>query len=191
MAQITQGVRFVYAGSGSSAPQPTQFNSFNKRANAPQFSATSTYNVGDVVQYSSNAYRCKNAITTAGAWNSSDWDYISADNLCIKDFPDMDNPEKDQIEVTTLCDDIHKYIDGLDNLPEELSFTCNYDPDFWYLLNLPRYRDTEYWWGIKIGDSGRVWYWKGTLRPVLVGAGVGDVLEMRIVCKPKRLIETA
>lgn len=40
---------------------------------APAFSTTSTYAVGDEVSYEGNNYRCKTAIETAGAWDSSKW----------------------------------------------------------------------------------------------------------------------
>lgn len=112
--------------------------------------------------------------------------------LCIKDFPDLDNGQPDQIEITTLCDDIHKFIDGLDNLPEEISFTCNYDAD---LYDVVAALDDEAWWGVQIGGGDDsegtypIWAFKATARMVLVGAGVGDVLEMRLVLTPKSSIE--
>lgn len=40
---------------------------------APEFSATSTYAVGDFCIYKDVLYRCTTAITTAGAWNSNKW----------------------------------------------------------------------------------------------------------------------
>ena len=112
--------------------------------------------------------------------------------LCIKDFPDLDNADKDQIEVTTLCDDAHKNIDGLENLPDELSFTCNYDEDLYGVL---AGYTAEAWWGVQIGggdDSAGtyvIFELKATARMVLVGGGVGDALEMRLVLKPKSTIE--
>lgn len=44
---------------------------------ATEFSATSTYAVGDVVEYQSKIYQCKTAISTASAWDASKWDKIS------------------------------------------------------------------------------------------------------------------
>lgn len=38
------------------------------------FSTTKTYAVGDYVVHDLKLYRCKTAITSAGAWNSSKWD---------------------------------------------------------------------------------------------------------------------
>ena len=112
--------------------------------------------------------------------------------LCIKDFPDMDNAQKDQIEITTLCDSVHKYMDGLDNLPDELTFTCNYDAD---LYDVVAGYTAEAWWCVQIGggdDSAgtyNIWKFKATARMILVGGGVGDVLEMRVALTPKSIIE--
>jgi len=41
------------------------------------FSTSSTYAIGDVVVHDNKFYRCKTAITTAGAWDSSKWDEIN------------------------------------------------------------------------------------------------------------------
>lgn len=40
---------------------------------APAFSATATYAVGDYVTYESKTYKCTTAVSTAGAWDASDW----------------------------------------------------------------------------------------------------------------------
>lgn len=112
--------------------------------------------------------------------------------ICIKDFPDLDNAQKDQVETTTLCDSGHKNIDGLGNLPEELSFTANYDSSDWAIvLGLITTDNGEGYWGVRIGNSGKKFLFKATARLVLVGAGVGDVLEMRIVLTPKSAITVA
>lgn len=109
--------------------------------------------------------------------------------ICIKDFPDIDNSQADQVEATTLCDSEHKNIDGLGNLPEELSFTANYDETDWGTVkSLITTDDGEGFWGVRIGNSGKKWLFKATARLVLVGGGVGDVLEMRIILTPKSAI---
>lgn len=41
---------------------------------ASNFSTSSTYAVGDYVLYNHTLYRCKTAISTAGAWDASKWD---------------------------------------------------------------------------------------------------------------------
>ena len=40
---------------------------------APAFSTTSTYAVGDYVTYNNKVYKCTTAVSTAGAWDASDW----------------------------------------------------------------------------------------------------------------------
>ena len=40
---------------------------------APEFSASSTYAIGDVVTHESQRWRCTTAVSTAGAWNPSNW----------------------------------------------------------------------------------------------------------------------
>lgn len=41
--------------------------------NTPDFSTSSTYQVGDYVMYQGKLYKCTTAITTSGAWDSSKW----------------------------------------------------------------------------------------------------------------------
>lgn len=109
--------------------------------------------------------------------------------ICIKDFPDIDNAQKDQVEVTTLCDSEHKNIDGLENLPDELTFTANYDSTDWATVEGLITTDAgEGYWGVRIGNAGKKWLFKATARLILVGGGVGDVLEMRVALTPKSQI---
>ena len=46
---------------------------------APNFSTSGTYGVGDHVIYGDNLYRCKSAISSAGAWDSTKWDQVTVD----------------------------------------------------------------------------------------------------------------
>lgn len=41
--------------------------------NTPDFSTSSTYQVGDYVMYQGKLYKCTTAITTGGAWDSTKW----------------------------------------------------------------------------------------------------------------------
>ena len=50
----------------------------------------------------------------------------NVETLCINEYPDLGNEQPDQVEITTLCDDTHQFMDGLKNIPEELAFPCNY-----------------------------------------------------------------
>lgn len=66
--------------------------------------------------------------------------FINSRVVCIKDFPDIDpRGEIDQIEVTTLCDEYHQYIDGLKNYPDALEFTANYDESAFEACNYSDY----------------------------------------------------
>ncbi len=44
--------------------------------NLNEFSATKTYPVGHIVTYQNQLYRCTTAITTAGAWNATNWTLV-------------------------------------------------------------------------------------------------------------------
>ena len=48
---------------------------------APVFSTTKTYAVGEHVLYNGEVYRCKTAVTNAGAWVANNWvkAYLSSD----------------------------------------------------------------------------------------------------------------
>lgn len=48
---------------------------------ASTFSTSSTYAVGDYVLYNHTLYRCKTAISTAGAWDSSKWDATKTQDI--------------------------------------------------------------------------------------------------------------
>lgn len=54
-----------------------------KPNNAPAFSSSSKYGVGDIVSYNSDVYYCKTAITTPKSWNASDWE-LWGDNKAIR-----------------------------------------------------------------------------------------------------------
>ena len=128
-----------------------------------------------------------------GTGSTASWDFVKKalgtepetyENLCIKDFPDLGNAQPDQVETTTLCDTEHQNIDGLGNVPDELSFTANFDDDFYDII---AGYSAEAHWGIQVGtgSGSPQWVFKATARIELVGAGVGDALEMRIVLTPK------
>ena len=112
----------------------------------------------------------------------------AGNNVCIKDFPDLTNGDKDQVETTTLCDTAHQYIEGLENLPEELEFTANFDNVAYDYINSLTSEDGYY--GIQLGTAtgNPRWLVKGHIRAELKGAGVGDVLEMVIKIRPTSTI---
>lgn len=56
---------------------------------AVTFSASSTYKVGDYVLYNHTLYRCKTAITTAGAWDASKWDAAKTQDIFTGSAPGL------------------------------------------------------------------------------------------------------
>lgn len=112
---------------------------------------------------------------------------------CIKSFPDLDEKvEPDQVEVTTMCDAYHEYIDGLKNRGDDLEFTANYikaDYD-----KVSGYGDTKKQLALYFntgdnfdGDNGK-FYFGGIVSPRVNGAGVGDPVEMTIRVKLKEAV---
>ena len=114
---------------------------------------------------------------------------------CIKSFPDIDphgNP--DQVEITDLCDEYHKNMDGLKNYADDLEFTANYDEAKFNTLNgigstlkavdvlLCNSASDE------TGANGKFSISSAEIAVRLNGGGVGDVLEMRIALTPKSTI---
>lgn len=117
---------------------------------------------------------------------------IDSTIYCIKDFPEIDpSGNFDQIEVTDLCDSHHETINGLKNYADELTFTANYDETKFGTLSAigttqkavdillcESSTDTT-------GKNGKFSMTAAEISVRLVGAGVGDALEMAIVVKPK------
>jgi len=121
---------------------------------------------------------------------------IDSTVYCIKSFPDIDphgNP--DQVEVTTLCDEYHKNIDGFKNYADDLEFTANYDEAIFNTLN--GYGSTLKAVDVLLcsssadttGANGKFSISSAEIAVRLSGAGVGDALEMVIVVKPKSAIQ--
>lgn len=122
---------------------------------------------------------------------------LKIDNVvyCIKSFPDIDphgNP--DQLEITDLCSEFHEYKDGLKNYADDLEFPANYDEAKFQTLNaigttrkavdvlLCNGKDDE------TGANGKFSMTEAEIAVRLNGGGVGDVMEMTIVVKPKSAI---
>ena len=109
------------------------------------------------------------------------------EKLCINEYPDLGNEQADQVEITTLCDDTHKFMDGLKNLPEELAFPCNFSKALYEEMIDDDYKEEGYW-GVYFGDTtgtdGKVQFKGKVSRVVINGAGNGDVRTMTIYIKP-------
>lgn len=116
----------------------------------------------------------------------------ASDNpLCINEYPDLGNEQPDQVEITTLCDDAHEFMDGLKNRPEELGFPCNYTKALYTAVNTVKSSQDEDegdYWAVHFGDltgtDGKVQFRGKITRIVINGAGNGDVRTMTVYIKP-------
>ena len=86
------------------------------RANiAAEYSTSSTYNVGDVVLYNGQLYKCTTAITTAEAWTAAHWtavtvggkiaDLEATTNDLKDDFTSLEN----RVDAIEEADGLHRY----------------------------------------------------------------------------------
>ena len=118
----------------------------------------------------------------------------NTETLCINDYPDLGNEQADQVEITTLCDDTHQYMDGLKNLPEELAFTCNYSKLLYKEMVKSSYA-AEGYWGVYFGDTtgtdGKFQFTGKVTRVVINGSGSGDLRTMTVYIKPTSAISEA
>ena len=108
------------------------------------------------------------------------------DDLCdIKDFPDLGGaPEL--LETTTLSDEAKNYIAGIKD-QQALEFTANYDGDTMDAIALlTGIKSFQIWFG-STGLSGKFAF-SGSIDTYLVGAGVNEVVDMKIVIIPSTAI---
>lgn len=69
--------------------------------NTPDFSTSSTYQVGDYVMYQGKLYKCTTAITTSGAWDSTKWSLaILSDD--VADLKSASNAQTTAMQTTLL-----------------------------------------------------------------------------------------
>lgn len=109
--------------------------------------------------------------------------------LCdVKDFPDLGGaPEL--LETTTLSDGSRTYIQGIKD-QQALEFTANYDAETYDEVNaLTTTTEFSLEFGTN-GESGK-FTWSGTASAYVLGAGVNEVVEMRIVIVPSTPITVA
>ena len=106
----------------------------------------------------------------------------SWDDVCdIKDFPDLGGAPE-MLETTTLSDSAKSYIAGIKD-QQALEFTANYDADDMDAIALlTGTQDFQLWFGAS-GASGKFAF-SGTISAYVVGAGVNEVVGMKIVIVP-------
>ena len=106
--------------------------------------------------------------------------------LCdIKDFPDLGGaPEL--LETTTLSDAAKKYIAGIKD-QQALEFTANYDAATYAAANA---LTTTTAFTIEFGSAGAsgIFSFSGTASAYVVGAGVNEVVDMKVVIIPSTAI---
>ncbi len=99
----------------------------------------------------------------------------------IKDFPDLGGAPE-MLETTTLSDAAKTYIAGIED-QQALEFTANYDEDDMdTIAGLTGTKKFQLWFGTN-GASGKFAF-SGTISTYVVGAGVNEVVDMKIVIVP-------
>jgi len=103
----------------------------------------------------------------------------------IKDFPDLGGAP-DMLETTTLSDAARTYAAGIKD-QQAVEFTANYDEtDFETIAGLTGTKDFQLWFGTT-GTDGKFSF-SGTISAYVTGAGVNEVVEMKIVIIPSTAI---
>ena len=106
--------------------------------------------------------------------------------LCdIKDFPDLGGAPE-MLETTTLSDSAKTYIAGIQD-QQALEFTANYDAIAYAAVNS---LTTTTAFTLEFGTSGAsgIFAFSGTASAYIVGAGVNEVVDMKIVIVPSTAI---
>ena len=109
----------------------------------------------------------------------------------IKDFPDLGGAPE-MLETTTLSDNMQTYIEGIQSL-DALEFTANYTKDDYEKLKKLAGQELELavWFGGTItgstltpnGENGK-FNFKGSISVFPVGAGVNEVVDMKVTIAP-------
>ena len=102
--------------------------------------------------------------------------------LCdIKDFPDLGGAPE-MLETTTLSDAAKTYIAGIQD-QQALEFTANYTAVAYAAVNA---LTTTTAFTLEFGTDGAsgTFSWSGTASAYIVGSGVNEVVDMKIVIVP-------
>jgi hypothetical protein len=115
-------------------------------------------------------------------YDSSATETPSWTDVCdIKDFPDLGGAP-DMLDMTTLADPSRTYIAGIKD-QQALEFTANYDEDDMDAIALlTGTKKFQLWFGAS-GASGKFAF-SGTISAYVVGAGVNEVVDMKVVIVP-------
>ena len=106
--------------------------------------------------------------------------------LCdIKDFPDLGGAPE-MLETTTLSDAAKTYIAGIQD-QQALEFTANYDAIAYAAVNALT-TTTAFTLEFGTGGASGIFAFSGTASAYIVGAGVNEVVDMKIVIVPSTAI---
>jgi hypothetical protein len=106
--------------------------------------------------------------------------------LCdIKDFPDLGGAPE-MLETTTLSDEAKTYIAGIQD-QQALEFTANYTATAYAAVNALT-TTTAFTLEFGTGGASGIFSWSGTASAYIVGAGVNEVVDMKIVIVPSTAI---
>ena len=116
----------------------------------------------------------------------------------IKEFPDLGSAAP-TLDTTTLSDNMHTYIDDIQDTGGGLEFNSNYDKDDYATLKALEGKEEHYgvWFGGKEtsgvvtpdGSLGK-WQFKGKLNVWPKGGSVGAVRDMGISIAPSTEIKS-
>ena len=106
----------------------------------------------------------------------------------LQEIPDVGG-DTDAVEVTTLDDAAHMYINGLKDYGDSLDFTFLYDKTQFTTLN--GLSGTSSWKITLPGTSGLTATWDGESSVKLNGVGVNDAITYTLSVKPSTAIAFA
>lgn len=111
-------------------------------------------------------------------------DYTELENL--QEIPELGGTAE-SIEVTTLADEAHMYIDGILNYGDSLAFKFLYEKEQFTTLNG---LDGAIGWKVELPD-GAACTFTGTASAKLDGVGVNAALTYTLAIKPNSKMEWA
>jgi hypothetical protein len=97
----------------------------------------------------------------------------------LQEIPELGG-EAEAIEITTLADDAHMYMDGIKNYGDSLAFKFLYEKEQFTTLNAAKESDA---WRVELPD-GATCTFGGTCSVKLDGVGVNAALTYTLSIKP-------
>lgn len=109
--------------------------------------------------------------------------YTKQKEISIKSFPDL-GAAPAAIEVTTLADDVQKFIPGIKGMAA-MEFVANYNADDfnWLVTN----EKTDYVYVLNFGT--KKYALEGKHNALIVGGGINAAVDMKIVVLPSSKVD--